>query len=91
MKLDSELSSIDNNEVLYTPETQSGDEELCALQETPRNMSVLESEEFAAQRNNQTGQTYKILTPDQMLSRLPITLAQLQAENNSQKVKNEIK
>ena len=54
-------------------------------------MSVLESEEFAAQRNNQTGQTYKILTPDQMLSRLPITLAQLQAENNSQKVKNEIK
>ena len=91
MKLDNELSSIDNKVVLYTPETQSDDEELCALQETPRNMSVLESEEFAAQRNNQTGQTYKILTPDQMLSRLPIILAQLQAENNSQKVKNEIK
>ena len=91
MKLDNELSSIDNKVVLYTPETQSDDEELCALQETPRNMSVLESEEFAAQRNNQTGQTYKILTPDQMLSRLPITLAQLQGENNSQKVKNEIK
>ena len=91
MKLDNELSSIDNKVVLYTPETQSDDEELCALQETPRNMSVLESEVFAAQRNNQTGQTYKILTPDQMLSRLPITLAQLQAENNSQKVKNEIK
>ena len=54
-------------------------------------MSVLESEESAAQRNNQAGQTYKILKPDQMFSRLSITLAHLQAENNSQKVKNEIK
>ena len=33
----------------------------------------------------------KILTPDQMLGRLPITLAQLKAGNNSQKLKNEIK
>ena len=32
----------------------------------------------------------KILTPDQMLSRLPITLAQLKAGNNSEKLKNEI-
>ena len=30
----------------------------------------------------------KILTPDQMLSRLPFTLAQLKAENNSQKLIN---
>ena len=30
----------------------------------------------------------KILTPDQMLSRLPITLAQLKAGNNSEKLKN---
>ena len=33
----------------------------------------------------------KILTPNQMLSRLPITLAQLKAGNNSEKVKNEIR
>ena len=33
----------------------------------------------------------KILTPDQMLSRLPITLAQLKAGNNSEKFKNEIR
>ena len=33
----------------------------------------------------------KILTPNQMLSRLPITLAQLKAGNNSQKLKNEIR
>ena len=35
----------------------------------------LESEEFAAQRKNQQGQRLKILTPNQMLSRLPISLA----------------
>ena len=40
---------------------------------------------------NQTVQGLKVLTPDQMLSRLPITLAQLQAVNNSEKLKNQIK
>ena len=33
----------------------------------------------------------KILTPSQLLSRLPIPLAQLKAENNSEKLKNEIR
>ena len=33
----------------------------------------------------------KILTPNQMLRRLPITLAQLKAGNNSEKLKNEIR
>ena len=33
----------------------------------------------------------KILTPNQMLSKLPITLAQLKAGNNSEKLKNEIR
>ena len=37
------------------------------------------------------GQGLKILTPDQMLSRLPISLAQLKAGNNSEKLKNEIR
>ena len=40
---------------------------------------------------NQVGEGLKILTPDQMHSRLPITLAQLKAENNSQKLINEIR
>ena len=35
----------------------------------------------------QQGQCLKILTPSQMLSRLPITLAQLKAGNNSEKHK----
>ena len=32
-----------------------------------------------------------MLTPNQILSRLPINLAQLKAENNSEKLKNEIR
>ena len=35
---------------------------------------------------NQKGQELKILTPRQMLSRLPISLAQLKAGNNSEKL-----
>ena len=42
-------------------------------------------------KQNQIGKGLKILTPDQMLSRLPITLAQLKAVNNSEKLKNEIR
>ena len=39
----------------------------------------------------QEGRGLKILTPSQMLSRLPISLAQLKAGNNSEKLKNEIR
>ena len=39
----------------------------------------------------QLQQGLKILTPIQMLSRLPITLSQLKAGNNSEKLKNEIR
>ena len=39
----------------------------------------------------QQGLKLKILTPNQMLSRLPISLAQLKAGNNSEKLKNEIR
>ena len=40
---------------------------------------------------NQAGKGLKILTPRQMLTRLPISLAQLKAGNNSEKLKNEIR
>ena len=36
--------------------------------------------------NKQEGQGIKILTPNQMLNRLPIALAQLRAGNNSNKL-----
>ena len=48
-----------------------------------RNISELESEESAVERRNKQGQQLKILTPDQMLSRLTITLAQVKTRNNS--------
>ena len=54
-------------------------------------MSELESEESAEQRRKTKGEGLKTLTPQQMLSRLPISLAQLKAGNNSEKLKNEIR
>ena len=51
----------------------------------------LESEESAEKRRNQQGKGLKILTANQMLSRIPISLAQLKARNNSEKLKNEIR
>ena len=42
-------------------------------------------------KQNQQGKGLKILSPNQMLSRLPITLAQLKVGNNSDKLKNEIR
>ena len=50
-------------------------------------MPELKSEESAEQRRNQQEKGLKILTPNQMLSRLPITLAQLKTGNNSEKLK----
>ena len=42
-------------------------------------------------KKKQSGGGLKILTPNQMLSRLPVSLAQLKAGNNSEKLKNEIR
>ena len=42
-------------------------------------------------QQNQAGQELKILTPKQMFSRLPISLGQLKAGNNSEILKNEIR
>ena len=46
---------------------------------------------FELNSENQLGLGLKILTPNQMLSRLPISLARLKAGNNSEKLKNEIR
>ena len=54
-------------------------------------MPGLESEKSAAKKRNQQGQGLKILTPKQMCSRLPISLAQIKAGNNSEKLRNEIR
>ena len=60
-------------------------------EEDKTDMPALETEESAAQRRNQQGQRFKILTPKQMIIRLPILLPQLKAGNNSEKLKNEIR
>ena len=46
---------------------------------------------FNRENRKQLNLGLKILTPSQMLSRLPITLTQLKAGNNSEKLKNEIR
>ena len=79
----------------YPPRSDTSDfgirETLENEEETLRDMPELQSEEYVAQRRNQIWHRLKILTPQQMLSRLPISLAQLKAENNSEKLKNEIR
>ena len=47
--------------------------------------------DFNKRIRKQQGLGLKMLTPNQMLSRLPISLAQLKAGNNSEKLKNEIR
>ena len=54
-------------------------------------MPNLESEKSAVKRRKQKGVGLKILTPSQMLSRLPISLAQLKTKTNSEKRENEIR
>ena len=49
------------------------------------------AERTKMRRQSQEVKGLKILTPEQMLSRLPISLAQLEAGNNSGKLKNEIR
>ena len=46
---------------------------------------------FLRSEESQEGEGLKILTPNQMLKRLPIALAQIKAGNNSESLLNEIK
>ena len=59
--------------------------------EDPKSIIEIVEEIVMFNEQNQQGQGIKILTPNQMLSRLPIFLAQLQAGNNSEILKNEIR
>ena len=59
--------------------------------EKPDEIVKIVKEIIEFNKQNQEGQGLKILTPNQMFSRLPISLAQLKAENNSEKLKSEIR
>ena len=53
----------------------------------------LETEEEKAEKRQKptTGKGLKVMTPKQMITRLPILLAQIKAGNNFEKLKNEIR
>ena len=61
--------------------------------EKPNDILVIISEiiDFNKEIQKQKGSDLKILTPNQMLSRLPMYLAQLKGGNNSEKLKKEIR
>ena len=61
------------------------------ITEKPDKILKIVKEILEFNKQKQQGLGLKILTPNQMLSRLPITLAQLKAGNNSEKLKNEIR
>ena len=46
---------------------------------------------YDSKQNETKGKGLKILTPKQMLQRLPIALAQVKADNNSESLLNEIR
>ena len=58
--------------------------------EKPHKIIDAVAEILYSNNKKQSGQGLKILTPQQMLSRLLISLAQLKKGNNSEKLKNEI-
>ena len=59
--------------------------------EEKREREKLRAERTKRSRQNQEAHGLNILTLRQMLSRLPISLAQLKTENNSQNLKNELR
>ena len=59
--------------------------------EDPESIVKIVEEMLKFNKQNQQGQGLKILTPNQMLNRSPIALAHLQAGNNSNKLRNEIR
>ena len=71
-------------------ETENMSEEEKEIEKPNEIVNIVE-EILEFNKQKQEGKGLKILTPDQMLSRLPISLAQLKAGNNSEKLKNEIR
>ena len=59
--------------------------------EKQKGKKILKIPEFNLNERKQRGQGLKMLTPNQMLSRLPILIAQLKARNNFEKLRNEFR
>ena len=54
-------------------------------------IEILSDANYSAKQNENEGKGLKILTPKQMLQRLPISLAQVKTDNNSESLLNEIR
>ena len=78
-----ELSDL-RDEIKKTPEDEKRTEQ-------PDRVVDIFEEILDFNRQNQEGKGLKLLTLEQMLSRLPITLAQLKAGNTLENLKHEIK
>ena len=78
-----ELSDL-RDEIKKTPEDEKRIEQ-------PDGVVDIFEEILDFNRQNQEGKGLKLLTLEQMLSRLPITLAQLKAGNTLENLKHEIK
>ena len=59
--------------------------------EDPESIVEIVKDILKFNEQKQKGQGIKILTPNQMLNRSPISFARLQAGNNSKKLENEIR
>ena len=67
------------------------DSVLALLQGREEVFTAFKSGIFPRSEESQEGEGLKILTPNQMLKRLPIALAQIKAGNNSESLLNEIR
>ena len=86
-----ELVSLINSELkdLKKEIKKMSEEERIA--EKPDNIVKIVEKILNFNKQQQSGEGIKMLTPNQMLSRLSISLPQLEAGNNSNKLKNEIR
>ena len=75
-----------NNEINHMSETERENERVDKIIEVVERILA-----YIKQQQEESEEGIKIITPNQMLSRLPISLTQLEAGNNSNKLKNEIK
>ena len=66
-------------------------EKIFMIKRNKKIINIVECILYFYQLEKEIGGGLKILTPYQMLTRLPITLAQLKAGNNSEKLKNKIR
>ena len=83
-KSDKQLHTIKNVKNLYESSQKSID--------LFNSYSKIRSEaNYKSKQNETKGKGLKILTPKQMLQRLPIALAQVKAGNNSENLLNEIR